>query len=107
MVYVCRCITCIKILCPYAHGVVTVLSNLGASEANKVIDTEVLSTFCHTCAQYNNDNVRLSTIAKGHDCAVNHTGSAGKMEADGAVAIFHRSVQQHNLRYTEYLGDGD
>ena len=29
------------------------------------------------------------------------------MEKDGAVEIFTRSVEKHNLRYTVYVGDGD
>ena len=89
------------------QGVVTVLSNLGQNESNKVIDTEVLSTFCHTCLQTNNDNIKLSTIKKGHTCAKNHDGSAGSMEVAGAVKIFGRSKDQYGLQYTEYLGDGD
>ena len=44
-------------------GVVTVLSNLGKDETNKVVDTEVLTTYCGTCSQRNRDNVLLSTIA--------------------------------------------
>lgn len=83
-------------------------SNFGAHEANKVIDTQVLTTQCHICKQLaENDNVKLSTIAKDHSCSDNHTGSAGKMESDGALLMFQRSEEKHNLRYTEYLGDGD
>ena len=44
----------------------------------KILNSEDLSTFCQACAQYNNDNVKLSTIAKRHACAVHHTGSAEK-----------------------------
>ena len=42
-----------------------------------------------------------------HDCTINHTGSAGSMEAAGVVNIFKRSVETKKLRYTTYLGDGD
>ncbi|GFX79475.1 uncharacterized protein TNCV_824641 [Trichonephila clavipes] len=34
------------------------------------------------------------------------TGS-GRMEVDGALSIFQRSVQRYDVRYTKYLGDGD
>ena len=34
---------------------------------------------------------KLSVIAKGHNCDINHQGSVGKMEADGAVACCKRS----------------
>ena len=29
------------------------------------------------------------------------------MEPAGAVKMFHRSVQKHQLRYMSYIGDGD
>ena len=29
------------------------------------------------------------------------------MEKDGAVEMFLRSVEKHNLKYSEYIGDGD
>lgn len=90
------------------NGVVTVLSVMGKHRGSKVIDTEVMSTFCHTCAQLDsNENTKLATIAKQHDCAANHQGSSGKMEADGAVTIFKRSESKYGLIYSEFLGDGD
>ena len=42
-----------------------------------------------------------------HDCTINHTGSAGSMEAASVINIFKRSVETKKLRYTTYLGDGD
>lgn len=89
------------------NGVVTVLSNLGANEANKVIDTQVLTSFCHVCKQLGSDRTKPSTIANDHDCRANHEGAAGKMESDGALQIFQRSLTKHNLRCTEYLDDRD
>ena len=50
----------------------------GLMKLTKILNSEDLSTFCQACAQYNNDNVKLSTIAKRHACAVHHTGSAEK-----------------------------
>ena len=89
------------------NGAVTVLTNLGKHQANKVIDTDIRTTYCHTCPQKNRDNVKLSTTAKDHCCAVNHQESADKMEADGAVACFKRSKAKYGVQYTKYLGDGD
>ena len=37
------------------NGVVTVLSVLGKNEGSKVLDTEVLTTFCAGCVQLGND----------------------------------------------------
>jgi len=42
-----------------------------------------------------------------HTCTINHKGSAGAMEAIGAVNIFNRSIANNNLRYSTYRGDGD
>ena len=42
-----------------------------------------------------------------HICKQNHEGSAGSMETEGAKRVFQRSVEKHNLQYTEFLGDGD
>ena len=38
---------------------------------------------------------------------LNHNGSAGSMEPKGAVQIFARYETERDLRYMEYLGDGD
>ncbi|GFV22231.1 uncharacterized protein TNCV_1765551 [Trichonephila clavipes] len=35
------------------------------------------------------------------------TVTNGRMEVDGALSIFQRSVQRYDVRYTKYLGDGD
>ncbi|GFX49689.1 uncharacterized protein TNCV_1637271 [Trichonephila clavipes] len=37
----------------------------------------------------------------------NFNGYSGRMEVDGALSIFQRSVQCYDVRYTKYLGDGD
>ncbi|GFX51078.1 uncharacterized protein TNCV_2734291 [Trichonephila clavipes] len=37
----------------------------------------------------------------------NYSGSAGKMEVDGMLRIFNRSEKLHNLKYSNYIGDGD
>jgi hypothetical protein len=40
-------------------------------------------------------------------CTANYSGTSGGMECDGAIRIFKRSVPQYNVRYVDYLGDGD
>ena len=44
-----------------------------------------------------------------HDlvCTINHTGSSGKMEGDGSLVLFKRSVEKNGLRYLSFIGDGD
>ena len=75
----------------------------------KCLDTEVLSNSCKGCIHWENkkgteeyENWRLH-----HNCKINHTGSAGAMEAVGAVRMFLRSERTRGLRYMQYLGDGD
>ena len=36
-----------------------------------------------------------------------HEGSSGSIESDMAVKLFSRSVEQYNLMYTKFVGDGD
>ncbi|CAK9813129.1 Transposable element Tcb2 transposase [Anthophora plagiata] len=40
-------------------------------------------------------------------CFANHNGSAGKMEVDSIVEMFKRSESLYNVRYDNYIGDGD
>ena len=89
------------------NGVVTCLSNVGKHEGSKVVDVEILTTYCHTCTQLDNDNTKLAALLEAHDCDVNHDGSSGAMEVQGALRIFNRSIEQRNTRYQNFLGDGD
>ena len=73
------------------NGVVTVIN----AATGKVLDSEILRNYCRICEL---------TPGKEHNCMINHSGSAGAMEA---VRLFSRSEVKCNLRYTEYLGDGD
>ena len=51
----------------------------------------------------------MQNTRSGNDITttINHTGSAGSMEAGGVMNIYKRSVATKCLRYTKYLGDGD
>ncbi|GFV33664.1 uncharacterized protein TNCV_4567791 [Trichonephila clavipes] len=52
--------------------------------------------------------ILLSMVLLRHDeCSANYFGNSGGMEVEGALRIFNRSEVLHNLRYTQYLGDGD
>lgn len=87
------------------HGVVTAIS----IDTGKCIDTEVLSNICKGCQhwQKRKGTQEYESWRLTHSCKANHTGSAGAMEAVGAVRIFSRSQDMRQLRYTQYLGDGD
>ena len=40
-------------------------------------------------------------------CSINHKGSADSLESAGAINIFQRPINNHKLRYNNYIGDGD
>lgn len=91
------------------HGVCTVVG----AHTQKIIDVEVLSSFCHGCSskkgpksgtEYEN---WLEQHRNSGKCKRNHFGSAGNMEVEGMKQIFNRSEEFHGVRYTKYIGDGD
>ncbi|KYQ49219.1 hypothetical protein ALC60_11725 [Trachymyrmex zeteki] len=87
------------------YGVTTLIGyNTG-----KVIDLLVKSSYCQICTYYKNDKDNPEYLEHKEDghCAVNHSGSSGKMEVDAVVEMFLRSEQLHGVRYSNYIGDGD
>ncbi|KAJ4430781.1 hypothetical protein ANN_19372 [Periplaneta americana] len=75
------------------NGVITATS----LDNGKVIDVECLTKFCHNC----------KSDQPGHICMKNYDGFSGGMESDGVVKIFQRSENLYQVRYVNYLGDGD
>ncbi|GFV06511.1 uncharacterized protein TNCV_2948331 [Trichonephila clavipes] len=88
-------------------GVCTVIG----AEIGKVLDREVLSSFCKGCDSYKGVKfgIKYNKWQRAHkiSCRKNYSGSAGKMEVDGMLRIFNRSEKLHNLKYSNYIGDGD
>ncbi|KFM57795.1 hypothetical protein X975_00431, partial [Stegodyphus mimosarum] len=80
-------------------------------ETGKVLDLEVLSSYCKGCEWgKNNKNAKeFENWKRSHDivCAKNHFGSAGKMEVVGMLRIFSRSEEKFNAQYINYIGYGD
>lgn len=72
----------------------------------KVLDTEVLTTFCKSCDSWKSrkGTTQYSEWEKSHieECLVNHTGPSGKMEVVGMVSIFDRSLKLHDVKYVGY-----
>lgn len=62
-----------------------------------VIDLSILSKYCK-CPDKENHTP---------SCTANYRGCSGGMEIQGAFEIFQRSLPSYNVRYTQYLGDGD
>jgi len=79
--------------------------------SNKILDTIVKSSFCNACNAWS-DKVGTEEYDAWYEthepeCQVNHHGSAGKMEVDGIIEMFQRSLQNYNVKYAFYIGDGD
>ena len=77
----------------------------------KVIDIEPMNRHCKPCSMKEglkkSDPVVYQEWKNSHICRFNYQGSAGGMECEGAKQVFKRSVNEYNLRYTQFLGDGD
>ena len=89
-------------------GVVFVLS----VRSGEVLDYEVLSHFCQACLSHNSMNKDSHEFKEwqamhADHCEINHFGSSGDMESQGAIAIFKRSIIKRRLKYTHFIGDGD
>ena len=87
------------------NGVVTVISK----ENGKCLDVEVLSKKCRGCTMWKSkENMPgYHDWKANHICQANHIGSSGAMEGVGTVKTFARSMEKNNLRYIDYVGDGD
>ena len=85
-------------------GVVFVISEL----TGQVLDYEFLSKTCTSCRLHAFDDPAGSKFWERHQhlCEANYTGTSPAMEADGAVALWKRSLE-YKLRYLTFIGDGD
>ena len=92
-------------------GVVFVIS----VETGEVLDYHVLSKTCQKCtlkkSQCDQDNQTFEEWRMQHvndgECDINFTGSSPAMEAEGAVIMWSRSIERHNIRYKWMVSDGD
>ena len=80
-------------------------------DTGRVLDVEALSQGCKQYERHEHlDKASLeyqTWRAEHTKCKANFWKSAPAMEPKGADRIFRRSVEKHNLRYTEFYGDGD
>ncbi|GAB1860682.1 Mutator-like transposase domain-containing protein [Camponotus japonicus] len=84
--------------------------SLTGKYSNKMLDTVVKSSFCRACNLEGKENSDgYDAWYENHEaiCQANHEGSAGKMEVDGIIEMFRRSVEKYGVRYAYYIGDGD
>ena len=88
-------------------GVVFVIS----VRTGEVLDYIVKDLVCHTCQNYKKKHKTEEYIqwSEKHSsvCYVNHKGSLDSMESQEACETFLRSVEKRNLKYTQFVRDGD
>ena len=89
----------------YGHNSLIGVTFVIAIETGCVLDYNIKSLFCHTCKKNENASHEWKKL-HASSCEINHEGSSGAMERGGAVEMFTRSIEKHNLRYTIYVGDG-
>lgn len=77
------------------NGVVSAI----AANTGKVIDVKIFSKFCRCPNRLNNEH--------GNNCIANYSGVSGGMEVKGVLTMFRESQPKFNVRYKNYLGDGD
>ena len=87
------------------NGAVTVIG----MDNGKCIAYDCMAKTCKSCQFWDKKKgtEEYDNFTKTHECPVNHTGSAGAMEAEGVVRCFQKSVESRKLRYVTYIGDGD
>ena len=78
----------------------------------KVVDFGVESKLCLKCCAKSHLDLNSQEYiewmeAHGPKCTANFKKSSKTVEAQGVVHIWGRSVQKHNLRYVDFVGDGD
>ncbi|KYN18944.1 hypothetical protein ALC57_08731 [Trachymyrmex cornetzi] len=71
------------------------------------IAREGINLFCMEQKNENIDEYNEWYDTHEENCAINHSGSAGKMEIDVITEMFLRSKNEHGVLYVKYIGDGD
>ena len=94
-------------------------SNQGFSAAidtdfGKVLDYSLYDRVCYQCSKWpdsrrNSSPEELQEYWARHKdlCVANYKGTSQSMESSGAVDVWKRSIDTHNLAYGTYIGDGD
>lgn len=75
----------------------------------EVLDYHVLSKTCKKCTlkkpELSDEQFEESLLE--HECDINYLESSLAMETEGAIVLWQRSVETHNMRYKWMVSDGD
>lgn len=87
------------------------ITSLIGRYTGKVIDVLVKSKCCKICENWvgKEDTAEYEEWNESHQekCKINHQGSSGKMEVDSVLEMFRRSEKLYQVKYINYVGDGD
>ncbi|EZA51573.1 hypothetical protein X777_09740 [Ooceraea biroi] len=79
--------------------------------SGKVIDLVIKGSYYQACtywkSQKNTEEYLQWYEEHKEQCLANHSGSAGKMEVDAIKEMFTRSEEKFEVKYGNYIGDGD
>lgn len=89
------------------HGVTSLIGYY----TGQIIDIVVKSSYCKQCEPWKNKN-NTEEYTKWYDdhkdiCSANCNGFLGKIDVDSVIEMFRRSMEKFNVRYRNYIGDGD
>ncbi|XP_011687372.1 PREDICTED: uncharacterized protein LOC105449700 [Wasmannia auropunctata] len=87
------------------------ITTLIGKYTSKVVDLVVKSAYCHACKLWESKcgtpEYLIWLDEHVEECTTNHEGSAGKMEVDAVKEMFQRSWELSQVKYAQYIGDGD
>ena len=90
-------------------GIVFVIS----VDTGEVLDYHMFSKFCKSCSVWeskkDDDPFKYAEWKISHtsDCTMNFEGSSPAIEAEGALILWSRSLERHNLQYKLMVSNGD
>ena len=84
------------------------------TESGRVQDYALYDRVCFPCSKWpetrrssNPEEFQDYWARHKNSCPANYSGTSQSMESSGAVVVWRRSIQTHNLVYGTYVGDGD
>ena len=82
----------------HSYNALSCVGVIFGKETKKLLFIGVRNKYCAVCAK---------DTTKEHECFKNWTGSSSSMESDIILEGFSKAEEQHGLRYTSFIGDGD
>ena len=84
------------------------------TDFGKVLDYALYDRVCYSCSKWPEsrrsscpDEYQDYWASRKDICVANYKGTSQSMESSGAVEVWRRSIDKHNLAYGTYIGDGD